>query len=104
VSYRTLRRRFSQTVAAHDWLEGLSAALGIGFFLLAALCVWGIVTAVSSIGETDAGFKTTVGFLQVTRAFAIVLFAIFGFVALGVGWFLSGDVIRRWLRRAGGRA
>lgn len=106
MSYRTIRRRFSETVAAHDWLEGLSVVLGLAFFVLAALCVWGIVAAITGWGDPDPGFDpagtgTTVGFLKVTRGFGIVLFALFGFLAAGVGWFLAGDWIARTLRRRG---
>ena len=106
MSYRTLRRRFAEAVAAHDWLEGVSVAIGIAFLLLCALCVWGIVTAIATWGDADPGFDpggtgTTVGFLNVTRGLGIVLFALFGFLAAGVGWFLAGDRLRRLFRRSG---
>lgn len=106
MSYRTARRRMSEAMAAHDWLEGVSVVIGFAFFVLAALCVWGLVTTVMSWGDADPGFDpagtgTTVGFLKVTRGFGVVLFALFGFLALGVGWFLAGDWIRRRFRRSG---
>ena len=106
MTYRTLRRRLSEATAAHDWLEGVSFVLGVGFFALAVLCVWGIVTAVVNIGDTESipGQYAVAGFLEVTRAFAIVLFAIMGLVAVGVGWFFAGDPIKRWVRRARTRA
>jgi hypothetical protein len=90
----------SEAMAAHDWLEGVSFVIGLLFLALAAVCVWGLVTAVASWGDADAAFRpggdqTTVGFLKVTRGFAIVLFALLGFIAVGVGWFLAGDRIRR---------
>ena len=77
MTYRTFRRRLSEATAAHDWLEGVSFVLGLGFLLLAVLCVWGIVTGIVNIGDTEAppGTPVTVGFLEVTRGFAIVLFA-----------------------------
>lgn len=99
MSYRTLRRRMGQAMAAHDWLEAVSVVVGFVFLVLAVLCVWGLVTAVTSWGDADPEFKTTVGFLKVTRGFGVVLFALFGFLAFGVGWFLAGDWIRRVLRR-----
>lgn len=99
MSYRTLRRRMGETMAAHDWLEGVSAVIGILFLVLALACVWGFATAIASWGEADADPKTTVGFLQVTRGFGIVLFALFAFIAFGVGWFLAGDWVRRLVRR-----
>jgi hypothetical protein len=86
-------------MAAHDWLEGASIVVGLVFLVLAAMCAWGIVTAIASWGDVDEDFKTTVGFLKVTRGLGVVLFALFGFLALGVGWFLAGDWIRRVLRR-----
>ncbi len=95
MSYRTFRRRLSESMAAHDWIEWLSFALGMVFLLLAAVCVWAIVVGLSSLGDPDPEFKTGSGFLQATRGFGIVLFGLFGIVALGVGWFLAGDTIRR---------
>ena len=103
MSYRTFRRRLSEATAAHDWLEGVSFVLGLGFLLLAVLCVWGIVTAIVNIGDTDAP-PVVVGFLEVTRGFAIVLFAVFGLVAFGVGWFLAGDTVKGWFARARSRS
>ena len=102
MTYRTFRRRLSEATAAHDWLEGISFVLGIAFLLLAVLCVWGIVTAVVNIGDTESipGTYAVGGFLELTRGFAIVLFAIMGLVAVGVGWFFAGDAIGRWVRRA----
>ena len=88
--------------AAFDWLEGASFVLGLGFLVLAVLCVWGIVTAVVNIGDTESipGTYAVAGFLEVTRGFAIVLFAIMGLVSAGVGWFFAGDTLKRWVRRA----
>lgn len=105
MTYRTFRRRLSEATAAHDWLEGVSFVLGLVFLLLAVLCVWGIVTGIANLGDTEAlpGTTAVVGFLEVTRGFAIVLFAVFGFIALGVGWFLSGDTVRGWFARARAR-
>ena len=72
MTYRTFRRRLSEATAAHDWLEGASFVLGLGF-------------------------------LGVTRGFAIVLFTLFGVVALAVGWFFAGDTFKRWIGRARSR-
>jgi hypothetical protein len=106
MSYRTFRRRMSEATAAHDWLEGVAVVLGVGFLLLAVLCVWGIVTAIVNIGDTEAPPETpvVVGFLEVTRGFAMVLFAVFGVVAFGVGWFLAGDTFKGWFARARSRS
>lgn len=105
MTYRTFRRRLSEATAAHDWLEGVSFVLGLGFFALAALCAWGIVTAVTNIGDEASlpGTYAVAGFMEVTRGFAIVLFALFGLVAIGVGWFFTGDTIRRWVGRSRAR-
>lgn len=102
MTYRSFRRRLSEATAAHDWIEGFSFVLGLGFLALAMLCVWGIVTAVVNIGDPESipGTYAVVGFLEVTRGFAIVLFAVMGLVAIGVGWFFAGDTITRWVRRA----
>ena len=76
------------------------------FLFLAVLCVWGTVTAIVNIGDTEAPPETpvVVGFLEVTRGFAIVLFAVFGLVAFGVGWFLAGDTFKGWFARARSRS
>jgi len=101
MTYRTFRRRLSEATAAHDWLEGVSFVLGVAFLALAVLCVWGIATGIANIGDAEAppGTPVTVGFLEVTRGFAIVLFALFAFIAFGVGWFLAGDTVKRWFAR-----
>jgi hypothetical protein len=106
MTYRTFRRRLSEATAAHDWLEGISLVLGLSFLALAVLCVWGIVTSIANIGDAAGppGAPVTIGFLEVTRGFAIVLFALFGFIALGVGWFLAGDTIKGWFARGRARA
>jgi hypothetical protein len=101
LTYRTFRRRMSEATAARDWLEGLAFVLGVAFLLLAVVCVWGIVTSIANIGDSEAppGTPVTVGFLEVTRGFAMVLFALFGFIAFGVGWFLAGDTVKGWFVR-----
>jgi len=99
MTYRGFRRRMREATAGHDWLEGVSVAVGFVFLALAVLCAWGFVTSIASWGDADREFKTTVGFLTVTRGFGVVLFALFGFLAFGVGWFLAGDWIRRRFRR-----
>ncbi|MEX2421556.1 MAG: hypothetical protein WD670_07015 [Actinomycetota bacterium] len=104
MSYRTLRRRLSEATAAHDWLEGFSAVLGIAFLVLAVVCVWAVAVGISTLGDPDTTFKTSPGFLQATRGFGIVLFALFGFIAVAVGWFFAGDAIRRGWRRMRRRA
>lgn len=102
MTYRTFRRRLSEATAAHDWLEGMSFVLGLGFIVLAVLCVWGIATAVVNVGDSEGipGTYAVGSFLEVTRGFAIVLFAIMGLVAAAVGWFFAGDTFKRWVRRA----
>jgi ABC-type amino acid transport system permease subunit len=106
MTYRTVRRRMSEAAAAHSWLEGFAFVLGLAFLALAVMCVWGIVTAIANVGDAEApsGQPVTVGFLEVTRGFALVLFALFGFLALGVGWFLAGDTLKRWFALGRARA
>ena len=106
MTYRGFRRRMSEATAAHDWLEGLEFVLGLAFLALALVCVWGIVTAITNVGDAEAppGEPVTVGFLEVTRGFALVLFALLGFIAFGVGWFLAGDTVKGWFARIKARS
>ena len=106
MSYRSFRRRMSEATAAHDWMEGLAFVLGLAFLALAILCVGGIVTAIANVGDAEAptGEPVTVGFLEVTRGFALVLFALLGFIAFGVGWFLAGDTVKGWFARIRARS
>ncbi|HKX34027.1 MAG TPA: hypothetical protein VJP03_01675 [Actinomycetota bacterium] len=96
----------SEATAAHNWLEGFAFVLGLAFLALSVLCAWGIVTAIANIGDAEAppGEPVTVGFLEVTRGFAFVLFALFGFIAMGVGWFLAGDTVKGWFARIKARS
>jgi hypothetical protein len=98
---RGFRRRFGQAMAAHDWLENLTFVLGVGFFLLAIVCARAIIVSLSNVGDAEAppGTDLSIGSLEVTRGLGVVLFAVLGFVAMGVAWFLAGATIRRWLRR-----
>jgi ABC-type amino acid transport system permease subunit len=106
MTYRTFRRRMSEATAAHNWLEGFAFVLGLAFLALSVLCAWGIVTAIANIGDAQAppGEPVTVGFLEVTRGFAFFLFALFGFIAMGVGWFLAGDTLKGWFARIKARS
>jgi threonine/homoserine/homoserine lactone efflux protein len=101
MTYRGFRRRFGEALAAHDWLEGVSFVLGVGFVFLALACAWGIGTSLTNAGDAESppGMNLSIGSLEVTRGFAVVFFALFGSLALGVAWFLAGGTIRRWLRR-----
>lgn len=106
MTYRTFRRRMSEATAAHNWLEGFAFVLGLAFLALSVLCAWGIVTAIANIGDAEAppGEPVTGGFLEVTRGFALVMFALFGFIAMGVGWFLAGDTVKGWFARIKARS
>ena len=101
MTYRTFRRRLSEATAAHDWFEGIAFVVGVAFLVLGVVCASGIVTSIANIGNSEAppGTPVTVGFLEVTRGFAMVLFALFGFIAFGVGWFFAGDTVKRWFAR-----
>ena len=101
MTYRGLRRRFGQAIAANDWLENFSFVLGICFFLLAIACARAIIVSLTNVGEADAppGTNLSIGSLEVTRGLGVMLFAVLGFVALGVAWFFAGATIRRWLHR-----
>jgi hypothetical protein len=108
-----LRRRFRTWRASHDWFEGISVILGVLFFVAAAVCVWGFVVALGSLGDAaEPGLARVTGPLSgsssgtvhATRWFAIVLFGLLAVLTAAVGWFLSGDAIERSARRMRGRA
>ena len=101
MSYRTIRRRWGEAMAAHDWLEGVSVVVGVVFFLLAAVCAWALVTDIASWGQDPAPGLADKGegLLVTARVVGLLLFSVLGLVAFGVGWFLAGDGIRRILRR-----
>jgi hypothetical protein len=101
MTYRGSRRRFGQAIPTHDWLENLTFVLGMGFFLLAVACARAIIVSLTNVGDAEAppGTDLSIGSLEVTRGLGVVLFAVLGFLALGVAWFLVGATIRRWFRR-----
>lgn len=112
MSFRDRRRRARQALAAHDWLEGVSVALGLVFFLVALAATVGFGVAVSTLGDPEPELAraneallrgSTEGTLNVTRGFALVLFAVAALLAAAVGWFLAGDAVRRAMRRVRGR-
>jgi len=95
----TLRRRYRTAVAAHDWFEDATTAIGVLFLALAAICVWALVVSIASLGDPEAGLGASTGFLQATRGFGIVLFGLLAILTAGVGWFMAGEPIRRAARR-----
>ena len=70
-------------MAEHDWLEGVSVALGVLFLVIAVACVWGFAVAVTSLGDPEPDINaqpsvlagSTQGAVEATRWFGIVLFA-----------------------------
>ena len=107
------RRRFRQSLASHDWFEGVSVVIGIVFFLVAVACVWAFGVALSALGDpAEPGLGAQPGLLQgstdgtvhVSRVFALVLFGILALLAAGVSWFLTGDAVRRAVRRLRSRS
>jgi hypothetical protein len=99
-------------MAAHDWFEGASVVLGIVFALVAVACLTAFGVALVSLNDpAESGLASVRGVLQgssdgtvhASRAFALVLFGVFGLLAAAVSWFLVGDNVRRSLRRLRGR-
>ena len=111
MSVRDARRRFRQSMASHDWFEGVSTVVGVLFLLGTVVCLWALAVNVASLGdtETDLGRDSTIlsgsnaGALQSTRWFGIVLFAVLAIVTAAVGWFLAGDAVHRATRRVRSR-
>ncbi len=103
MTVRELRRWWGQTVAAHDWLEAASVALGVLFLAGALASVVAVLVAVVSLGEPEPGLEGSQGLLQATRGLGAFLFGAFALVAVAVGWFLAGEAISRAARRLVGR-
>jgi len=99
MTVRELRRRFGQTVAAHDWLEGASGLLGLVFLAAAVASAWAVVIALTSLGDAEPGLEGSRGLLEATRGLGVLLFGAFAVISLAVGWFLAGEAVRRGIRR-----
>jgi hypothetical protein len=98
MTYRSFRRRMSEATAAHNWLEG-SPSCWAWRSSPSPSCACGVRCDRERRRRGGApGEPVTVGFLEVTRGFAMVLFAFFDFIAFGVGWFLSGDTVEGMVR------
>ena len=104
MSIRSIRRRIRGATAGRDWLEGLIVGLGVVFAVLAVVCLVAFVAAVASLGDQDAAFGASIGFLEGARWFAVVFFAVLTFVFAAVAWVFAGAVVRRGVGRLRGRA
>jgi hypothetical protein len=111
VTWSQTRRRLRQSLAARDWFEGWSVVLGVIFALVAVACVAAFAVAVTSLDDpAERGLASARGVLQgsstgtvhASRVFALVLFGLFALIAASVSWFLTGDAVRRTVRRMRG--
>jgi hypothetical protein len=99
--YRAFRRRFSEAMATFGLLDIVTLVIGIVMFAIFVFCAWGTVELVAHFRDLDQGFPAGPGFVRGVKGLGLVLFPIFGSVALVVAWTLAGDQVGRgwrWLR------
>ncbi len=99
MGYRSMRRRMRQAMAGRDWLEGTLTALGVVFFVIAALCAYATVVLILHFRDGEAGFPAGQGFVKGIKGVGLGLFPVFGLVTFLVGWALAGDRLLGRLRR-----
>lgn len=106
MTYRTFRRRLSESGARHGLLEIVTGALGAILFSISAFCVYATVLLIAHFRDLENGFPAGAGFVRGVKGFGLVLFPVFAIITAAAGWALAGDVVRGlWRRiRGGGRS
>lgn len=94
MTYRTFRRRLSESTAGHGLLEIVTGVLGAILFAISAFCVYATVLLVSHFRDLESGFPAGPGFVQGVKGFGLVLFPVFALITAAAGWALAGDQVR----------
>jgi hypothetical protein len=99
VTYRTFRRRLSESTAGHGLLEIATGALGAVLFAVSAFCVYATVLLIAHFRDLESGFPAGPGFVQGVKGFGLVLFPVFALITASAGWGLAGDHVDGLWRR-----
>lgn len=94
MTYRTFRRRLSESTAGHGLLEIVTGALGAVLFAISAFCVYATVLLVAHFRDLESGFPAGPGFAQGVKGFGLVLFPVFALITAAAGWALAGDQVK----------
>lgn len=94
MTYRTFRRRLSESTAGHGLLEIVTGALGAILFAISAFCAYATVLLVAHFRDLESGFPAGPGFVQGVKGFGLVLFPVFALITAAAGWGLAGDQVR----------
>lgn len=94
MTYRTFRRRLSESTAGHGLLEIVTGALGAVLFAISAFCVYATVLLVAHFRDLESGFPAGSGFVQGVKGFGLVLFPVFALITAAAGWALAGDQVK----------
>jgi hypothetical protein len=99
VTYRTFRRRLSESTAGHGLLEIVTGALGAILLAISAFCVYATVLLIAHFRDLESGFPAGAGFVKGVKGFGLVLFPVFALITAAAGWALAGDQVRSLWRR-----
>jgi membrane protease YdiL (CAAX protease family) len=81
------------------FLEVFTAALGVLFFILSAVCVAGAVVIVANWSDPDVGFFSAQPFGWGIKGLGLGLMVTGAIVTFAVGRWLAADHIKEWIRR-----
>ena len=98
VSSRSLWRKIRDQAARFDPLDVFLFWFGMGFFLVAGLCVFATVVLIMHFRDVESGFPAGEGFIKGMKGFGLVFFPILGLVAFVVGWNFAGERIVRFVK------
>ena len=96
MTYRTFRRRLSESTAGHGLLEIVTGALGAILLAISAFCVYATVLLIAHFRDLESGFPAGA---KGVKGFGLVLFPVFALITAAAGWALAGDQVRSLWRR-----
>lgn len=103
MTYRTFRRRLSESTAGHGLFEIVTGGLGVILFAISAFCVYATVLLVAHFRDLESGFPAGAGFVRGVKGFGLVLFPVFALITGAAAWALAGDQVRSLWRRIRGQ-
>jgi hypothetical protein len=91
------RRRIRETFT-QDWLEILVTSVGVLFLVVAAVCLYAVITLIVHYNEPNTGLPIGEGLYKTSKGFGLALFSVGTVLFVLVGWALAGSSIRRLSR------